>query len=117
LAEESLGEYAEDNSGRTGPTLVQNFEELLRQAAAYSQYERFRSYVSRGEFKMPFSEIGETAGAVWQTLSNEGPVNFAKLMDEVNAPESLVFMAIGWLAREDKLAIEPAGGDYTVRLK
>ena len=66
---------------------------------------------------MSFSEIGEAAGTVWETLSNEGPLNFATLMDEVNMPESLFFMAIGWLAREDKLAIEPAGGDYTLRLK
>jgi len=99
------------------PTQVQDFEELLRRSAAYSRLVRFRSYVVKGVFTMSFNEIGETAGAVWETLSNEGPLSFATLMDEVNAPQSLFFMAIGWLAREDKLAIEPGGGDYTVRLK
>jgi hypothetical protein len=38
-------------------------------------------------------------------------------MEQVNAPQSLFFMAIGWLARENKLEVEPDGGDYTVRLK
>jgi hypothetical protein len=37
-------------------------------------------------------------------------------MEEVNAPQSLFFMAIGWLSREDKLQFEPNGGDYVVRL-
>jgi len=66
---------------------------------------------------MSFNEIGETVGSVWETLSNEGPLNFATLMEQVNAPQSLFFMAIGWLARENKLEVEPDGGDYTVRLK
>jgi hypothetical protein len=71
------------------PTQVRDFEELLRRAAAYSRLVRFRSYVSRGVIKMGFNEIGETAGAVWETLLNEGPLNLATLMDEVNAPESI----------------------------
>lgn len=60
-------------------------------------------------------QIGETAGAVWQTLSKEGPLTFAALMEEVNAPQSL-FMAIGWLSREHKIKIEPANGDYIIAL-
>jgi hypothetical protein len=38
-------------------------------------------------------------------------------MEEVAVPQSIFFMAIGWLAREDKLVIEPANGDYSVSLK
>jgi hypothetical protein len=37
-------------------------------------------------------------------------------MEEVNAPQSLFFMAIGWLSREEKLRFESADGDYIVRL-
>ena len=44
-------------------------------------------------------------------------MNFSSLMDEVPAPQSVFFMAIGWLAREDKLAFEYANGDYAVSLK
>ena len=65
---------------------------------------------------MGYSQIGETAGAIWQTLSKEGPLTFAALMEEVNAPQSLFFMAIGWLSREEKVQFESADGDYVVSL-
>lgn len=60
--------------------------------------------------------IGETAGTIWETLSQQGPLTFAALMEEVNAPQSLFFMAIGWLSREEKLQFEQANGDYLIRL-
>jgi hypothetical protein len=99
------------------PTQLEDFEELLRRAAAYSRPDVSGVFLGGGVSKMSFNEIGQTAGAVWETLSNEGPLNFATLMEQVNAPQSLFFMAIGWLARENKLEVEPDGGDYTVRLK
>jgi len=61
-------------------------------------------------------QIGETAGAVWHALS-QGPQTLAALMEDVDAPQSLFFMAIGWLSREDKLSFESANGDYLVSLK
>ena len=65
---------------------------------------------------MSYDQIRETAGAVWEALSENGPLTFAALMERVNAPQSLFFMAIGWLSREEKLRFESAGGDYIVRL-
>ena len=50
--------------------------------------------------------IGETAGAVWRTLDEHGPLSMAKLVKEVGAPRDLVMQALGWLAREDKIAID-----------
>jgi Winged helix-turn-helix domain (DUF2582) len=66
---------------------------------------------------METNKIGETAGTIWETLSRLGPLNFSSLMDQVPAPQSVFFMAIGWLAREGKLAFEYADGDYAVSLK
>jgi len=63
-----------------------------------------------------YDRIGETAGVVWEALSKDGPLTFAALMEEVDAPQSLFFMAIGWLSREEKLQFDLAGGDYIVRL-
>jgi hypothetical protein len=91
------------------------FDRLLRRAAARCWLERFRQQNS-GRYTVGYEQIGETAGNVWQTLSKEGPLSFAALMEEVNAPQSLFFMAIGWLSREDKLKIEPAEGDYIIAL-
>ena len=98
------------------PSQPEIFDRLLRRAAAYCWLERFKSQTSKGAFTVNYDNIGETAGAVWEALSKEGPLTFAALMEEVNAPQSLFFMAIGWLSREEKLHFEPNGGDYIVSL-
>ncbi len=49
--------------------------------------------------------IGETAGLVWHTLSDQGPLSLAKLVEQTGRNRDLVMQAIGWLAREDKIAI------------
>ena len=49
--------------------------------------------------------IGETAGKVWKTLVDGGPLSLTKLTQQVDAPRDTVMQAIGWLAREDKLTI------------
>jgi hypothetical protein len=94
------------------------FERLLRRAAATCWLARFRSHDSlKGVPTVNHYEIGETAGAIWQVLSTDGPQTFAALMEEVDAPQSIFFMAVGWLSREDKLAFEAENGDYLISLK
>jgi hypothetical protein len=93
------------------------FDRLLRRAAAYCWLTTFERQTQKGVLAMSQTQIGETAGSIWQILSKQGPLTFAALMDEINAPQSLFFMAIGWLSREDKLEFEPSGGDYALRLK
>ena len=51
-------------------------------------------------------QIGEAAGAVWRALSDNGPMSMAKLVKAIGGPRDLVMQAIGWLAREDKVAIQ-----------
>ena len=63
------------------------------------------------------SEIGETAGKVWQLLSNRGPLSVAKLVKDVDIPRDVVMQALGWLAREDKIEIEEDGRSRTVSLR
>jgi Winged helix-turn-helix domain (DUF2582) len=92
------------------------FDRLLRRAAVHCCLERFKKQAAKGELKVNENRIGETAGTIWETLSQQGPLNFAALMEEVNAPQSLFFMAIGWLSREEKLQFEPANGDYLIHL-
>ena len=92
------------------------FDRLLRKAAASCWLERFKGEAVQGARNVNQHGIGETAGTIWETLSREGPLSFAALMEEVNAPQSLFFMAIGWLSREEKLQFEQANGDYLIRL-
>jgi hypothetical protein len=50
--------------------------------------------------------IGETAGAVWKALVEDGPMSLSKLVKAVGAPRDVVMQAVGWLAREDKVSFE-----------
>jgi len=50
--------------------------------------------------------IGETAGLIWKALDAKGPMSMARLVKAVGRPRDVVMQGIGWLAREDKVAIE-----------
>ena len=64
-----------------------------------------------------FEQIGEAAGSVWRVLEAKGPQSLAALMKQVKAPGDVVLMAVGWLAREEKLALEQKGRVQLLRLK
>ena len=51
-------------------------------------------------------QIGETAGHVWHVLDQHGPMSLARLVKEADAQRDIVTLAVGWLAREDKVEIE-----------
>lgn len=53
--------------------------------------------------------IGETAGAVWTILDENGPLSMTQLVKKVGQPRDTVMQALGWLAREDKLRIDEDG--------
>jgi|BarGraNGADG00212_2_1021979.scaffolds.fasta_scaffold265915_1 hypothetical protein len=61
-------------------------------------------------------EIGATAGKVWGFLAASGPVSLSAIEKGVDAPRSLVYMALGWLAREGKVAIEREERSIRIRL-
>jgi hypothetical protein len=53
---------------------------------------------------MTYTEtIGKIAGKVWHHLNDHGKTSLSGLEKAVKAPRGVVFMAIGWLAREGKL--------------
>jgi hypothetical protein len=62
-------------------------------------------------------QIGETAGLVWRLLDERGPVSMAKVVKESGAPRDLVLLALGWLAREDKIAIDSESRGRVVSLR
>ncbi len=61
--------------------------------------------------------IGETAGSVWKALAEQGPVSIEELATRVGEDKDLVSMAIGWLARENKLNFEQQGGEVVLSLR
>ncbi|MFB6213888.1 MAG: winged helix-turn-helix domain-containing protein [Candidatus Nanohaloarchaea archaeon] len=60
--------------------------------------------------------IGEIAGEVWDFLEEEGEASVSAIVNAVGAPRSKACMAIGWLAREDKLSFDDGGRGSTVSL-
>ena len=50
-------------------------------------------------------QIGETAGAIWRILHENGPQSLAKIVERVGGNRDLVMQGLGWLAREGKLDI------------
>lgn len=61
-------------------------------------------------------EIGEAAGNIWHTLDEEGPLRLTALKKQIEASDPVLYMALGWLAREDKIQIEADGRTYRVQL-
>lgn len=48
-------------------------------------------------------KIGKTAGQIWKVLKKKGEVNVAQLPKLLNEKSAVVYQALGWLAREDKI--------------
>lgn len=61
--------------------------------------------------------IGEAAGKIWKYLDTNGPASVSKVTSETGINKSDIQRAIGWLAKEGKLAIEMKGRAETLSLK
>jgi Winged helix-turn-helix domain (DUF2582) len=90
---------------------------LLHRAWVQTAATPLEASHEKGARRVDYNQIGQTAGTIWTRLSENGPKRFAALMEESGVPDSLFFMAIGWLSREEKLEFEADNGDYLVRLK
>ena len=68
---------------------------------------------------LTIEEIGHVAGEVWGALSanDNGGVTLAALKKAVAAPADHVLIALGWLAREDKVELDASKKTPTVSLK
>jgi len=64
-----------------------------------------------------FYTIGESAGEIWRLLSNEGTMSFPAIARKTKRPQRVVYMGIGWLAREDKLEFTQTKRGLAVSLK
>ena len=62
-------------------------------------------------------QVGLTAGKVWQQLSKGGPQTLTQLKKKLNGESDLVNFAVGWLAREDKVAIIAEKRNFLVQLR
>lgn len=63
------------------------------------------------------SQIGDTAGIIWHLLDERGPLTMAQIVKQSGEARDLVMMALGWLAREDKIVINGESRSRTVALR
>jgi hypothetical protein len=61
--------------------------------------------------------IGIIAGDVWHYLSENGESSPIKIKSAVGISNSILYLALGWLSREDKIVIEQNENSYKIALK
>jgi hypothetical protein len=62
------------------------------------------------------NKIGEMAGKVWKTLGEKEEVEISKLPQILKEKGEIVYQALGWLAREDKVNYHSKGKKTFVSL-
>ena len=63
-------------------------------------------------------KIGTVAGAVWTALNENGAMTSKDLKKAAKIKtDKELFLAMGWLAREDKLNVVEEGKEITLSLK
>jgi hypothetical protein len=55
------------------------------------------------------SIFGAKAGIVWEALNKNGPSNIGDIAKATSMRRELVYGALGWLGREDKISVERRG--------
>jgi len=63
------------------------------------------------------SEIGITSGQIWKYLDKNGEVTALKLKSALGITNTVLYMGIGWLAREGKINVAEYAKGYKISLK
>jgi hypothetical protein len=61
--------------------------------------------------------VGEAAGKVWHALKENGEMSPAQLKKKTGADDKTMWMALGWLAREDKVNFNQIKNTLKISLK
>jgi len=61
-------------------------------------------------------EVGLLAGKIWNFLNAHGEVSVLVLKTKMGVPNSLLYLALGWLLREEKIYIKKEMKDYLIGL-
>jgi len=65
---------------------------------------------------MDQSIIGKIAGDIWNYLNEKGETDTFKIKLDLNLNNSLLFLALGWLLRENKISIREEKNNYLIKL-
>ncbi len=62
-------------------------------------------------------EVCKAPGKVWEYLSRNGECSVSKIKKETKMPDSLIYIGLGWLAKEEKAVLRRDGGTIRAALK
>lgn len=62
-------------------------------------------------------EIGQVAGKIWHALQGKQGMTPTNLKKATGADDKLLWLALGWLAREDNIEITRNKASFTINLK
>jgi hypothetical protein len=62
------------------------------------------------------ARIGFVSGDVYRHLHTEGEASLADLKRELGETPAMIAMAVGWLAREEKIVLSRKGAGYLVSI-
>jgi len=61
-------------------------------------------------------QVGILAGKIWNFLNAKGEVPVLELKTKLGVPNSLLYLALGWLMREEKIYVKKEKKAYRVGL-
>ncbi|MDR3256364.1 MAG: winged helix-turn-helix domain-containing protein [Endomicrobium sp.] len=62
-------------------------------------------------------KVGSAAGEIWRYLSKNGEASPIKIKASLGMSNTMLYLALGWLSREDKVIINQVEYSYRVSLK
>ena len=61
--------------------------------------------------------VGTTAGKIWHLLTDHGPQTAAQIKKKLGGSGEIALLAVGWLARENKVEITQDKKSFRVVLR
>lgn len=65
---------------------------------------------------METSEIGTIAGIIWVLVDKTGNLHFADIKEKTKLDTESLYLALGWLARENKIVFDKLDRDLNVTI-
>ena len=62
-------------------------------------------------------EVIRAPGRVWEYLNTNGEASISKIKKDTKMPDSLIYLGLGWLAKEGKAVLRRDGGSIRAGLK
>jgi len=65
---------------------------------------------------MEKNRIGQNAGIIWQELDSNGEMSVSELIKSTKLDKNNFYLALGWLARENKVFLNNTGTELTLSI-